>query len=46
MSLTVAVTDALNSPNLPYSKGIGSPAVAIPLLKVMYRVKLCRGKLK
>jgi len=23
------------SPNLPYSKGIGSPAAAIPLLKVV-----------
>ena len=25
----------VHSPNLPYSKGIGSPEAAIPLLKVM-----------
>ena len=35
-----------HSPNLPYSKGIGSPAAAILLLKVMYRENLCKGKLK
>ena len=34
------------SPNLPYSEGIGSQAVAIPLLKVVQREKLCRGKLQ
>ena len=35
-----------HSPNLPYSKGIGSPAAAIPVLKVVQREKLSRGKLK
>ena len=35
-----------HSPNLPYSKGIGSPAAAIPFWKVIKREKLCRGKLK
>ena len=36
----------IHSPNLPYSRGIGSLAVAIPVLKVVEREKLSRGKLK
>ena len=35
-----------HSPNLPYSEGIGSPPAAIPVLKVVQREKLSRGKLK
>ena len=35
-----------HSPNLPYSKGMGSHAAAIRFLKVVQREKLNRGKLQ
>ena len=35
-----------HSPNLPYSKGMGSYAAAIRFLKVVYREKLSIGKLQ
>ena len=35
-----------HSPKLPYSKGIGSLAAAIPVLTVMEREKLSKKKLK
>ena len=34
---SVRLTVVTHSPNLPYSEGIGSPAAAIPVLKVVQR---------
>ena len=44
--VSIACLERTHSQNLPYSKGIGSPAAAISLLKVVQRLKLSRSKLK